>query len=272
MLPPMLLLALLVGCKRPPEAPKDLDALASYLFEEHTAEDPEVMAVGLQNLRTWFETDHDPDGPKGYELLIGLSGDAVSSLDSSAAYADPEAKESRRIPSGGAGAATLGEHALEDYVAALVAVDQDVVFPKTFDAWARTFRLCDGDTFAKEDCELLEADEEQSSNFGFGFKSVGESYNQYRWVELDDGSWAMNHRNWQLYPPEVSNSLMEVEDQYYLNTFVPSSDGRTVYRFQATWAYFGADVPEGTALDLTTNSMVTSSEDLEAWLDENSPW
>jgi len=267
----MLLLVLLVGCKRPPEAPKDLDALATYLFVEHLAEDPEVMAVGLQNLRTWFETDYDPDEKSGYELLEGLPGDSVSSLNGSTAYEDPKAKASRKVPSGGAGAATDGAHPFDDYVAALTAVDQDVVFPKQFDDWSRTWRLCDGETFADQGCDLLEADEEQDNNFGFGFKSEGESYNQYRWVELDDGSWAMSHRNWQLYPPEVSNSLMEVDDQYYLNTFVPSSDGKTVYRFQATWAYFGDDVPKGSALDLTTGSMLSSSADLEEWLDENDP-
>ena len=191
---------------------------------------------------------------------------AVDALDASAAYADPKAKSGRDAsPLGGAGAGTVHQHPLDAYVDALVTVDQDVIFPKTFEAWSRTWRLCDGETFAARDCDTLESDEEQSSSFGLGFNSEGEAYNQYRWVELDDGSWAMQHRNWQLYPPEVSKDLMEVSDQYYLNVFVAS--GGTVYRYQATWAVFGDDVPEGVALDLTTNSMFDSSETLEDWLD-----
>lgn len=264
----MLLAALLLACKAPPEAPKDLDQLASYLFEEHTNEDPEVLAVGLQNLRTWFETDFDPDDNDGYSLSVGLSQASVDALDASAAYADPKAKASRDAsPMGGAGAGTRHAYSFDGYIDALVTVDQDEVFPKTFEAWSRTWRLCDGDTFADRGCDLLESDEEQSSSFGLGFNSEGEAYNQYRWVELDDGSFAMTHRNWQLYPPDVSKDLMEVSDQYYLNVFVPS--GGEVYRFQATWAVFGDDVPEDLALKLTTDSMFTSSETLEEWVGQH---
>jgi hypothetical protein len=259
----------ILACKRPPEAPQELDALVSYLFEEHLAEDPDVMVAGVENLRAWFETDFAPDDNKGFELQQGLSEATVDGLDASAAYRDPLAVDERSAsPLGGAGAATVGEHPFDDYVAAMVAFDQDEVFPQTFEAWSRTWRLCDGATFAERGCDFLESDEEQSSNFGFGFKSVGEAYNQYRWFELDDGRWAMSHRNWQLYPPEVSKDLMEVSDQYYLNIFIPSSNGSSVYRFQATWAVFGEDVPETVALDLTTGSMFDSSKNLETWLDD----
>jgi hypothetical protein len=265
----MLIALTLLACKRPPEAPEDLDELASFLFEEHANEDPQVLSAGLENLRAWFESDFDPKDRKCFELANGLLEATVDGLDASAAYQDPAAVSSRSAtPLGGASAGTEGLHRMDDYVDALVTIDQDVVFPKTFDEWSRTWRLCDGLSFARRDCDQLESDEQQSANFGFGFKSEGESYNQYRWIELEDGRWAMSHRNWQLFPPDVSNKLMEVADQYYLNTFVPSFDGKSVYRFQATWAVFGDDVPEKTALDLTTGSMFNSSDDLEKWLDE----
>lgn len=265
----ILVLSSLLACKRPPEAPRDLDELSTYLYEHHVDDDPEALAVGLGNLRTWFETEHDPDARAGFELTVGLSQAAVDALDGSTAWSHPDTKASRASEGmGGAAAGTVGLHRTQAYVDAMVTVDQDVVFPKTFKEWGRTWRLCDGDTFASRDCLALESDEQQHSDFGLT-SSVGEAYNQYRWVELEDGQWAMTHRNWQIYPPEVTLEVMEVVDQYYLNVFVPGTDGTTTYRYQATWAVFGEKVPEATALDLTTNSMFSSSDDLEDWLDEN---
>lgn len=263
----------LLACRRPPEAPEDLDALATFLYEHHLDEDERVMASGMEQLRDWFESAFDPVRNRGFELLVPLSADAVGSLDASAAFSHPDTKPDRASDGmGGAAAGTIGVHALDGYVAALVAVEQDVVFPDTFAEWGRTWRLCDGATFARVGCEHLEGDEQQLSTFALGLRSDGEAYNQYRWIELDDGTRAMNHRNWQIYPPVVNSSLLEVVDQYYLNAFVPSSDGAQVYRFQATWAVFGDSVPRGLALDLTAGSMFDSSEELEAWLGENDPF
>jgi hypothetical protein len=267
-LTPLLATAALFACRPPPPAPEDLDGVAAYLYERHL-DDDEVVAQGLVNLQSWFEADFDPEANRGFELTVGLSEAAVDALDASAAWQHPDASAGRSAEEiGGAAAGTVGVHAVDDYVSALVATDQDVVFPDTFEEWGRTWRLCDGETFAVRGCDRLESDEQQSSAFGLGFRSEGEAYNQYRWVELPDGQWAMSHRNWQLYPPTVSNDWMEVVDQYYLNTFVPSTDGTVVYRLQATWAVFGDDVPRDVALNLTANSMFDSSQELEAWLDE----
>jgi len=258
------------ACRPPPPAPEDLDAIAAYLYANHMDED--AVEQGLVNLRAWFETDFDEEADRGFALSVELTQEDVDAIDASAAWEHPDTK-TPRLADGmlGAAAGTEGVHAVDNYVAALTAVDQDVVFPNTFAEWSRTWRLCDGEAFAARDCLEAEADEQQDSRFGFGFNSQGESYNQYRWVELPDGQWAMTHRNWQIYPPTVSREIMEVQDQYYLNTFVPSSDGSVVYRFQATWAIFGDNVPEDTGLNLTASSMFDSSQELEEWLEDNEP-
>jgi hypothetical protein len=264
----MLLLWTLLACKPPPE---DLDAIAAFLYANQL-EDEAMVAAGLDNLRTWFETDFDAEANKGFELTVALDPEAVDGLDDSTAWTHPDTKSPRASAEmAGAAAGTVGPHGIEDYVAALVAVDQDTVFPDTFEEWGRTWRLCDGATFADAGCDTLESDEQQKSAFGLGLRSEGEAYNQYRWVTLPDGQVAMNHRNWQLYPPDVSSNLIEVVDQYYLNTFVPSSDGASVFRFQATWAVFGDGVPRDLGLRLTANSMFDSSQELDAWLDDNDP-
>lgn len=260
------------ACRAPPEAPADLDSVAAYLFEEHLNEDERVVAAGLEQLRTWFETDYDPDQNRGFQLLVPLAAEAVDLLDGSVAWSHPDTKEGRAVEGmGGAAAGTIGNQALDDYIAALTAVEQDIVFPDTFEEWGRTWRLCDGERFADHACDLLESDEQQTSAFGLGTRSIGEAYNQYRWVELSDGTMGMNHRNWQIYPPDVNSALLEVVDQYYLNSFVQSTDGTQVFRFQATWAVFGDSVPEDIALNLTADAMFDSSQELEAWLEENDP-
>lgn len=270
-MPAVILLAL--GCGRPPEAPEDLDEVAAFLYASHLDEDERVMAAGLVQLRAWFESDFDPERNKGFELLVPLSSATVGALDASSAFQHPDTKSPRESEGmGGAAAGTVSAHPLEDSVAALTRWDQDVVFPDTFEEWGRTWRLCDGATFADVGCTHLEGDEQQLSTFALGLRSDGEAYNQYRWIDLEDGTRGMSHRNWQIYPPEVNNSLLEVVDQYYLNAFVESTDGSEVFRFQATWAVFGDSVPEGLALDLTAGSMFDSSQELDAWLDENDPF
>lgn len=259
----------LSACRPPPPAPEDLDSVAAFLFSEHGDEDR--LADGLVNLQDWFEDGFDPDQDRGFQLAVVLDQETVDGIDASAAWTHPDNKDGRQAEGMlGAAAGTAGAEALDDYVFALTAVPQDDVFPDTFAEWSRTWRQCDGEAFAARDCLVAEADEQQDSRFGLGFNSQGESYNQYQWVELPDGTWAMNHRNWQIYPPEVSSNLLEVFDQYYLNTFVPSRDGAQVFRLQATWAVFGDGVPEDLGLNLTANSMFDSSVELEEWLEERS--
>lgn len=267
-LPTALLLA--GACKAPPAAPDDLDPLVAFVFEHHLDDDPAALSDGLDNLRDWFERDFSPDKNKGFELLVPLTQATVDALDPSVTYTHPATKSTRAtLDMAGAAAGTVGAHTVAQYTHALTAQDQDVVFPKTFTAWQRQWRQCDGVQFAAMDCELAEATEDMSLSFALGLKSDGSSYNQYRWVELPDGQLAMSHRNWQIYPPEVNNKLLEVEDQYYLNLFVPGTDGERVFRFQATWAVFGDGVPRSAGLKLTADSMFNSSKELDSWLDDN---
>lgn len=262
-------LALLQGCQPPPSAPEDLDPLLAFLFEHHLDDDPEALALGLVGLRDWFAEGFDPEENASFELLTPLSAAGVGTLDPSTAWTHPDTKAERLVTGmGGAAAGTVGPHSLDAYVHALTAVDQDVVFPEMFAEWSRTWRLCDGERFAVRECERTEADEQQHSVFALGLESEGEAYNQYRWVDLPDGTRALSHRNWQIYPPATNSDLLEVEDQYYLNILVEAADQGSVARFQATWAVFGDDVPRDLALNLTAGSMFDSSQEMEAWLAE----
>lgn len=261
----MILLALVLGCTPPPQAPEELDELAAYLFEEQQNEDDEVLRVGLESLQDWFATDWDPEDDDGY-LLGPISEASAQSLDASIAWVHPDTKEERTVENlRGVAAGTLGAYTVDDYAEVLIVLDQDIPFD--YAEWSREWHLNDPDCFMSRECMFLEGHEEMVLEFALGTRSEGASYNQFRWIELTDGSWALTHRNWQIYPPEVNLNLMEVADQYYLNLFLPASDGGA-YRLQATWAVFTGDgVPEDMALNLTVSSMMDHSADMEAWLD-----
>jgi len=256
----------LVGCKAPPEAPAVLEDLAVYLYAHHQDEDPEVMEVGAEQLRTWFLEEWDEEDDDGY-TISPLGQDVVDAVNASAAYQHPDAKDSRSIEGMlGVAVGTLGMHRVDDYAAAMVEVDQDEVYPDDFSEYSRTWTLEGPECFAVRECMRAEALEHMKSRLPLGMSTTGETYDQYLWVELENG-WAMVQRNWQVYPPEASAGWLEVEDQFYLNLFLPGSGG--AYRLQATWMVGMQDnVPEGMGLSLTANHMFANSDTLEDYVDD----
>ena len=76
---PALAVAILtVGC-RPPDAPKDLDKLSSYLFGHVWTDDPVELETGLENLRTWLDNNLEAT-EDGFEVQV-LDQQQVNQLD-----------------------------------------------------------------------------------------------------------------------------------------------------------------------------------------------
>jgi hypothetical protein len=250
---------MLMGCKAPPEAPEAFSELCAYIFEHQWDEDQEALVVGLEQLAVWLDEEWDQEeDDNGFEVTA-LSEEAMDALD-----------ERDRTAENMVGLALPGVsvHSVEDVTYALVAVDQDIVFPGTFSEYERTY-LSGPDCFVDRTCDRMEAEEDMTSNFAGGLvHSVSHSYNQYVWAETVDGS-AMVHRNWQVDPPEVNLGWMEVDEQAYLNALVPRSEG--AWRLQAQWTVYDPDnnVPENTAKATVINYFQGSNEDLEDWLEEN---
>jgi hypothetical protein len=254
------------ACKAPPEAPEVLEDLAVYLYSYHQDEDPEVMLAGSEQLRIWFSEEWDQEDDDGY-TITSLGQDVVDALNDSAIYQHPDANPSRSVEGMlGVAVGTHGAYDVDDYAGAMVDVDQDEVFPSDFSEYERTWYLAEPECFRARECLRIEALEYMKSRLPLGMSTTGETYNQYLWVELETG-WAMVHRNWQVYPPDASMGALEVDDQFYLNLFLPGVGG--AYRLQATWMVGKqSSVPEGMALALTSNHMFDNSDSLEEYLDE----
>jgi hypothetical protein len=253
----LLFLASLVACKPPPEAPEDLYELAAYLYEHGWDDDQEALVLGLEQLTTWLEANEEL-AFDGYEVGA-LSEAAVDALD------DRDRTTAEML---GLSLTRLSQHPIEDSTWALVSVDQSEIYPGTFEDYDREY-LSGPDCFVDRACDRMEAMEELHSVFAGGLlETWSTAHNQYSWAELEAG-WAMVHRNWQVSPPEVSTDLMKVDEQAYLNLFVPGSAG--AWRLQAQWTVYSDDnnMPRDGAMNLVLGFLEDCHDLLEAWLDEN---
>ncbi len=246
----------LLGCRPPPEAPDDLIDLAAFLFEHGWDEDQEALVVGLEQLTSWLES-HEEEALEGYEVNP-LSEEAFDAVDD---------KDRSTADMVGLSLTRLSHHSVEDSSWALVSVEQDEIYPETFADYEREY-LSGPECFVERSCERMEAMEDLHSTFALGLETWSYAHNQYVWADLEGGA-AMVHRNWQVDPPEVNSDLMKVDEQSYLNLFVPGSQG--VWRLQAQWTVYSDEnnTPEDFAMSLVLNFLESCHDELEAWLDEN---
>jgi len=252
-LPTLVLLLAVSGCKRPDDAPEDLDALCAYLFAHHPDDDPDALVAGLVELEEWFEISW-VDG-EGY-VINPLSEQAVDQVDE----VDRSAVDMTGVAVG-----TVSSHDLDDAVRAWAATDQDVVYPKMFSWYEREY-VGDVDCFMDRDCLRLEAEERYESKFALGLKTEVHGYNQYRWVELDRG-WGMVHRFWMMEPPNANSQFLEVDEQFYMNVVVPAQGGGH-WRMQSMWIIYTQDsVPDSIAYNLTVNDLYDNSGELDDYLE-----
>ncbi len=252
---PAALALLALACKPPPEAPAELDELAGYIYGHHADEDPAAMQAGLEALTTWLEQNW-AEAEDGY-VISALDEATVDGVD------DVDRATENMI---GLAVPTASVYSVDQAVYSMVGVMCDEVYPDMFVEYERdTFG--DTDCFLDRDCDRLEAREFMESHFALGVVSIAQSYNDYLWVELE-GGWAMVQRNWLEQPPEVSGPLasyIEVDEQFYLNLFLPADDG--FWRLQATWMIFSQDgVPEDAAMNMAVSNMTGNSETLDAYL------
>jgi hypothetical protein len=251
---PLPLLLLTTACKPPPEAPRELDELAAYIYAHHADEDPAAEQDALSKLTAWLE-ENWADAEDGYE--IGALDEAtVDSLD-----------DVDRATEGMLGLAvpTASEHSVDEAAYAMLAVLESEVYPKMFVEYERE-QIGDIDCFLAHDCDRVEARENMKSDFGL-VVSVSQAYNRYLWVDLEGGP-AFVQQNWIEFPPDVTGTLasyVEVDEQFYLNLFMPRADG--FWRLQATWMIFTQDgVPQDVAMNMAVANMQGNSETLDDYL------
>lgn len=241
---------LLLACSPPPEAPAAFDELVVWLYTEHP--DDEAIAAGVLQLQTWL----DANGSSLEEsYLVGtLTEETVDGLDG----------RDRTIEGMQALAlVTESTYSVDDQAYAMIGADLMEVYPDMFVAYDRTWEG-DPDCFLDHGCDRVEALEDYESHFALGIEVLGSPYNQYVWVDTDAGP-AFVQRNWMTEPPSVNVDFAQVDEQMYLNAFLPK-EGGGAWRLQATWAIYATDLEDMVA-SLVGGSMEDNHEALETWLD-----
>jgi hypothetical protein len=254
----MVVLALLLACSRPVEAPQELDALVGFLFAHAMDEDPAALAAGGDNLAVWMDTRLDET----------LEGYAVRTLDQATLDGLDDATRSAE----GLVGAAVGHESPHDpttIAASQLTTDPLVRDADTVLAYAREDQ---GDMacFLDHRCGTFAYESWVTASLPLSLEVTSHNLVQWRWVELSDGGEALVQRNWMVGAAELNVDWLDVLAQYYLWVSIPHGDGsRNMY---ATWAQTrltGTDVPETLALHLAVEDMVGAADEMDAWISAN---
>jgi len=246
----------LVGCKRPPDAPNELNTLTGYLFVHGADEDHAELEAGFSNLHTWMKKRLN-ETSDGY-TVDNLSQDEVNTLDAC-----------ERDISGliGAAVGTVSDYDVEHFVSTIVDGPTMDIYDN-FLQYRREPFVNDGECFASMECTQYYYDAYATKKFPLGIEAKSNSRVQHQWVETDHGT-AHVYRSWLMVPVLATPDWVDVQQQFYLSAMMPWENGQSV-RLQAIWAVteFGdAPVPEAMALQIAIDEMQADAETLEAWLD-----
>jgi hypothetical protein len=242
--------ALLVGCG-PPEAPRKLEKLCAYLFENARDGEDDELAAGLENLDTWLAKNFE-EATDGY-AIDQLSRSGVDALDN----------RSRTLEglNGVAVASRIG-HGIKPVVRVIAVGDATKVYGDLYLRYER-----DWDTNASchvdQDCEWGEATIDAEADYGL--TTVESRYrSEVRWVETEGGM-AHIQRTWLLQPIEALG--VKTASQFYLGVSLPRG-GRT-NRLQASWISMTSELPisDDTARNQTIKSLQDTEVDIDEWLD-----
>lgn len=247
-----------LGCKRPPEAPNELNKLTGYLFVHAADDDHAKLEAGFANLNAWMAKRLE-ETADGY-TVNNLSQEEVNTLDAC-----------ERDISGliGAAVGTTSDYEVQNFVSTIVTGPTMEVYDNYL-KYRREPLVNDAKCFASMECTQFYYDSFATKKFPLGIEARSTSRVQHQWVETDDGT-AHIYRSWLMMPVRATPDWVDVQQQFYLSAMMPWKNGQSV-RLQAIWAvteFANAPVPESMALQIAIDEMQSDAEVLEAWMDEN---
>ena len=240
-----------VGCKGPPEAPRELEDLTAYLFDKTRDGSDEELAAGLENLHQWLQGGYE-EAQEGYRISV-LKQSSVDALDHRSLSTDGL---------DGAAVATRIGHKIKPVVEVIARGDNTRIYGNLYESYQRDWET-DGQCHTERECLWGAADIEAVADYGLA--TVASRYrSEYRWVRTTEG-WAHLQRTWLLEPVEVLG--VRTHSSFYLGVSI--ADGGQTQRLQASWAAIETDLPisEDAALNQTIKSLIDTEEDIDAWLD-----
>ncbi len=258
--------AYFAGCKAPPEAPDKLNELSTYLFVHFEDEEPEELALGLDNLYTYFQDEVD--------LTLGYNDRAftvdVLTEEFTEGISHPGRDPESQTPVGLV-APTL--YTPTDHTAVIVLDDQTPVEPNSPDLYDRVFQEpTDPSCFHDRSCSIEVMRTMNDIYKSNTFMSIPyDMHKDYRWVEMGEagsGLWAVLARSWCEEEAFGDDGNTEINQSFSIDVFLPDdTDG---IRYMALWS---ESTIEGAGEDVIAASVKLGMNQMfnatDTWLDDN---
>ncbi len=234
----------ITGCKKPPEAPKELSELSTFIYREWDNEDPEVMEVAVSNLRDFLKKQDLEAGilDRSWELT-SVTVDDVSDI--------PYPEEADPQDTLGVSVSYLSQWPVDDAAKLQLETDQLPAEP-TAKVYERSFPddakpRC----FLDQSCNpLATVNDIERQNLLMSISMV--LYKDFRWIETDHGL-AIVSRSWLDQRWEGESGKSSIEQSYSIDAWLPA--GKTTWRYQTLWS----ESEVAGASDATTMATLKSS-------------
>jgi hypothetical protein len=246
----------LMGCK-PPEAPKEYEALLGYIFEHTADEDDEALVVGLDNLADWLQDDQLTEAQAGYTL--GTIPDAAIQGLAGHAHTNDGLEGVSLVTQSGYGGKKLME-ALTQYSFKTIMPDVYLTYDRSFDEGKRCI--------VDRDCLWADGSVYTLADWGLLGEVEADRRIEFRWVNTGSG-WVFLQRWWLTAPSTGTKLDLRIQDQYYIGINYKGGSGtRRVHASWLTMEMSTGDQTSNGSKQLIKN-WEKDADDLDAWMDEN---
>ena len=249
---------LLLACKAPPQAPTELSELARFFFREHHSEDPDLIALGADNLATILDAV-DPEAAaldRSFALARLEVGDVAGITRPDR---DPAASD-------GLAVADRSPWPLSEHLRYMV-LDDLVETSLTASVYDRRFDVDDPDCFVQQLCEAMRT-ENLIYRDTLLLKVEYTLHKEYRWISSEALGDAVIARGWIEEEAHGENDANHIYQNYEVDLYLPS--GQDTLRLFGVWTesdYAGLD-PE-TAYNLSMTATADALKHLDQWISDN---
>ena len=253
-------LLLVSACKRPVEAPAEVNALSLYLYSNFDAEDEAVLAAGITNLDT-FLADKDMTAALN-DRAVTLTPLDVDSLGDEAATdaMDPTVQ----VPVGVWGESA---HSLADHVGLVSDENQICIASDSTKFSGRTFT---GDLPCWESGTCRSLTTTNEVRIETALANVWMDVNaDFRMIALDDGRDAMISRGYMPRKYLADGGSNSWDQRFTIDVWLPSADGAApTKRYYAMWSSVTlAGVSDDIYANLVKSGVDEYYANTDGWID-----
>lgn len=258
-----MILALLVACTQPEEAPVEFSDAARYGLQHFDDEDPGALSPPILALETEIYASLDMTSQTSADRALEME---VLTEEDVAGIEHPDRDPALAVPP--TAVARESAFGLDDHVRIAIRSDLSPMEPASPDLYARTL-VDGGDCWADRGCDFLRT-ENRIRKENIAMQLEYDLNKDYRWVALEDGREAIAARSWQKESAVGESGATTFWQSFTFEIFVPRDDGK-VLRMMALWSE--SELTPPVSDELTATTQLVGMDDIfkthDEWLTEN---